>query len=465
MRQQAIFGLAALISFTPLAPLLAQDALGDLLAAQLDPSDANAEATSLIASVRPLLETVPARNADRAQIEAAAEVYFRARAEGLPDVVIQASANIQSGNYDPGPEGQAFINGALSGFGGSSETLSNFGALGGINQRQAAVTVTQPLFTGLRIKNSIQEARHIIDAGFAQLDAMDQDYIVQLADAHLSAITAGEQIRLVEASLELVTQARRAAQISFEAGQSTRTDIALADSRLAGIQAQLASAQAQALAAQNRYRALTGRAPAQIDMSVSVLPLPATLDDAIEKARTNHPLVLAGQAQVEAREAAVRAAKGRRSPSLQLQGQYAYSENNFFDGDNNDVASLTAQMSVPVFQGGAIGSAIREAKAEARSARFALDDIERNVAANVRNSFANYQAALIQREAAASRLNAANLAFRGMTIEREVGQRSILDVLEVQEDLLAAEVEAIEAEARLVLASFQYRAATGDLLD
>ncbi len=429
-----------------------------------------ATAQPLSVAVEEGLASNPALAADTARLEAAREAIVQARAQGLPNVEIMGSSTYSEGSFDPGDEAEAAIASVFSspmGDGGMDEMgpdlADSFGPGDGRVSNQAQIAVTQPIFTGFQILNGIREAQASVEAASARLDRARQGYAYQIADAYLRVVSAEAEIRAVEKSVQSLTQAHRATEVSFEAGQSTRTDVALAQSRLAAVRAQLAGAQADAIAARQAFSVVGGDGIQNFVLPETGAAVPASVDEAMSIAVRQHPELAAAALDRDAAKAAVKGAKGSRAPKVQLRGAYSYAEGQFFEGDRSSNASIAAEVQVPLFEGGAISSRIRQARAEDRAARFAETDTLRRVTADIQTAMAGYQASLRAAEAASARLEAAELAWRGVQLEREVGQRSVLDVLRVEEDLLAAQVGDVNAKAQVIRASWQVAFATGTL--
>ena len=432
----------------------------------------NGLAQGLEATIREALPQTVALKIEAQRLAAAEQAIATARAAGLPEITLSASSQTAEGDFELGSNGEALLEGItqrLEGdeppepgdMMGGDTALADFG---NTSTNQAAVSIVQPLFTGFRIKNGKDEARATVAAARAQIEGARQSIGFDIANAYLSVIAADARTQSVAKSQESLSQRARAAEVSFDAGQGTRTDLALAEASLAGVRARFADATSQAAQARNRYRALVGTVPGAFTLDSKVPVLPETADEAVSQALRVNPQLLAARALADARAAAERSARGQRSPSLQVRGTLSYVENQFFEGDQSENAAIAAELSMPLFRGGAIGASIRQAKADARAARFTVTDTERQVEANVRSAFVQFQAARIAREATATGVAAAELAFRGVALEQEGGQRTVLDVLQVEDDLLTARFDDVEAQRAYVLAAYQLRLAIGTLL-
>lgn len=412
------------------------------------------------------LRTNPALAAQAAQIDAAAEAVAQAKAAGRPRVELAGRSSYGTGTFDPGDDIATAFDGLTSenmGGGASLNPASLLGAEGGRVSNQAELSITQPVFTGFRILNGIREAEASVAGAQARLERSRQLYAFQIVDAYLKVVSAEAEIGAVRKSVESLTQAARAAQVGFEAGQSTRTDVAIAQSRLSAVEAQLAAAQAQAISARQTFAVLGGEDVVEFSLPDRGLDVPSDIDAALALALTSHPELRAAALDRKATDAALKGARAGRSPQVQVRGAASYAEGQFFENDMSENYSVAAELSVPLFEGGAIRSRVRQARAEERAARFAETDIQRQVTANVRSAWSSYRAAEQSALAATKGLEAAELAWRGVQLEREVGQRSVLDVLRVEEDLLDAQVADVDARAQVIRASWQVALATGSL--
>ncbi|MEM9422122.1 MAG: TolC family protein [Pseudomonadota bacterium] len=429
---------------------------------------AGASGQTLDETIRRALPQTVAYKIEAERFAAAKQAIATARAAGLPDITLAGSTQTGDGTFDLGPNGEALFERLSSSL---ESPMPSTGAEGGVlgdfgnaSTHQAALTVVQPLFSGFRIKNGKAEARATVSAAKAQFEAQRQVIGFDIARTYMAVLAADARTQSVAKSQESLTQRARAANVSFEAGRGTRTDLALAEARLAGVRARFADATAQAAQARNQYRALVGVTPEAFVLDETIPVLPGSADEAVATARQVNPRLKAVEFLADARAAAERSARGQRAPSLQVKGTLSYAENRFFAGDRSENATIAAELSMPIFKGGTIGASVRRAAAEAREARFVATDTARQVEADVRDAFVQFQAARIAREATASAVAAAELAFRGVSLEQEVGQRTVLDVLQVEDDLLTARFDNVEAQRAYVLAAYQLRLAMGTLL-
>ena len=425
-----------------------------LVAASVAASGAAAQ--PLDAVIEEALRTSPVVLAERETAAAARTDIRAARAAGLPQIGLGATYEIGSGDYDPGPNGQALLAGLPS---GPDDSLALAGQSGN-GRPTAELAATQTIFTGMQVVNGTRRAKAGAEAASARLEAARQDVAAQVAGAYAGLIAAEARLSAAEAATERFEAEAKAARIRFEAGRITRTDLALAEAGQATGEGQRAAAQAELTAAEALMTALAGFVPEAL--SAPVLPdLPATPSEAVSAALSASPTLAAARAEARAAQAALHQAKGRRAPQLRARAAAQYAEDQFVTGDELNAVTLTAQLSVPIFEGGAISAAVSRARAQARAAEARLAAARRQVEAETLSAFARHDAALRAREAAGLRAEAASLAAEGAQLERELGRRSLQDALLALQSNADAAAARAEAERSAVATGYALLAVLG----
>jgi len=250
----------------------------------------------------------------------------------------------------------------------------------------------------------------------------------------------------------------------FNVGEVTRTDVAQAESRLAAAQSQVLSAEANLKASQAAYRRAVGVEAVNLRPGMPVDRLsPPTQDAAVGLGRADHPTVTAAQYVVDAALFAAKAAEGQLYPTVTLEAN-AQKRWDLAPGtsDQTTVTGLT-RVSVPIYQGGSEYSVIRQAKETLGQRRIELD-VQRDITrANVVQAWATLQATKAQIIAAQAQVTATEVALNGVREEARVGQRTTLDVLNAQQELVNARVALVTAQRDRVVASYTLLAAVGHL--
>ncbi|MDB4122547.1 TolC family outer membrane protein [Octadecabacter sp.] len=283
---------------------------------------------------------------------------------------------------------------------------------------------------------------------------VEQQVLFRTVSAYMEVRRSSEFLALRRSNVGVINQELRAARDRFEVGEVTRTDVSLAEARLAAARSLLAAAEGSLAQAKEEYRATVGRAPGLLDVVN-----PAALQHDLEAARAfavrNHPEVLGAQHGVSASELNIRRAEAALNPRVNLGGTVGLND----EGDATQRLSLA--YGGTIYQGGQLQSIIRQAQARRDASRSNLLVVSQGVSQNVGNAYASLRVARASREASALQVGAASTAFRGVREEATLGARTTLDVLNAEQELLDAQANAISAQADEVIASYQVLGAMG----
>lgn len=301
---------------------------------------------------------------------------------------------------------------------------------------------------------AVEAQKEVVLATRQSLIGVEQQVLQRAVNAYMNYLRDSEFVRLRESNVRVITQELRASQDRFEVGAITRTDVAVAEARLAAARSLLAVAQGSLARSAAEYLAVTGHAPSGIG-SVSPAPIARAAGDAVALAFQRHPDMLEMQHNVTAAELLVRRAEASLYPSVTLNGI----------GGVDDEGSAAAQFSLnvggPIYQGGRLSSLIRQSIARRDAARAGLHMVSASVEQNVAIAYANLAVAVAGSEASQRQVDAALVAFEGVREEANLGARTTLDVLNAEQELLDARTSLISAQVDQVMASYGVLAATG----
>lgn len=301
----------------------------------------------------------------------------------------------------------------------------------------------------------IEAARHTVLATRHALVEVEQQVLLDAVRAYMDVRNSVENLAITQNSVKVIEEELKAAQDRFAVGEVTRTDVALAEARLAAARASVAAAEGALAAAREDYRAATGAYPGTLSTPPRTPDLPRTLDEARALALRVFPRILQAQEQVSVAELLVELAAAERRPTLGLSGSVGY-----LDG-GEDNASLGLQLSQTIYSGGALPSEHRRAIANRDTARASLLQTGVAIARGVGNSWAAIDVARAQITATEQQVEAATIAYEGVREEAKFGARTTLDVLDTEQDLLDAKAARINAETQLQVATYSLLAATG----
>ncbi|MEQ1942747.1 TolC family outer membrane protein [Mesorhizobium sp. VNQ89] len=347
--------------------------------------------------------------------------------------------------------------------GGTRLTTGSFG-----------VQINQMLFDGFQTKNNVRTAEAQVRASQESLRNQEQNTLFDAASAYMDVIRDRQIAVLTEQNLQFLTEQARAARSRFEVGEGTRTDVAQADaSRLLAI-AQLSAARAQAQVSEATYQQVIGDAPGKLQPGQALSKmLPKSVDSAVAMAAIEHPAIIATQHLVDASAFAVKSAEGAALPGVTANAGVARSyRNTEFDGlpgvggasdGSFNSASIGATLTIPIYTGGAVSARVRQSKETLGQARIQVDVTRDQVRQAVVSAWSQYVAARENVSANREQVAAQQLALDGVIEERNVGQRTTLDVLDAQADVISAQIDLVGSQRDVVVASYAIVSAMGAL--
>jgi len=325
--------------------------------------------------------------------------------------------------------------------------------------------VSMPLFSGGRIKNSVEAAKTRVEAGRANLRGVEGDVFTEAVSAYMDVIRDRAVVELNQNNVKVLETNLEATSDRFEIGDVTRTDVAQSQARLELGRSLLATSQGRLATSEQEYRRVIGHEPDSLAPPPPLPPLPATPDQAVQIALANNPDIAAVNAEVRAAGYDVDVARAQRLPTLSAVGSGTYV--NEFGGHVAGVDSTGGQTSVgvaatiPIYQGGEPAARIRQAQAiEGQTLEQAVG-AERGVVAQARSAFATYKAALETISSQETAVKANELALEGARAERSVGTRTVLDVLNAEQELLNSQVLLVTARRDAYVGGFQLLNAMG----
>ncbi len=371
--------------------------------------------------------------------------------------VTDESVAIAKSGYRPTINGIGTIN-----YGSNAGTRLTTGSFG--------VEINQTLFDGFQTRNNVRAAEARVRASVESLRNTEQNTLFDAAAAYMDVIRDRQIAVLRERNLAFLEEQVRAAQSRFEVGEGTRTDVAQSEASRAAAIATLAAARANASASEAIYQQVIGDAPNQLAPAAALANrLPGSLAAAEAMASAEHPAINATEHLVDAADFDVRVTEGALLPgvtaSAGISRDYRNTVPDTFsasEGTSNS-ANIGATLTVPIYQGGRVSAQVRQSKESLGQARIEVDVTRDQVRAAVTSAWTQYIAAQEQLTSTREAVAAAQLALDGVIEERNVGQRTTLDVLDSQADLIDAQIAVANSERNVVVASYAILSAIGRL--
>jgi outer membrane protein len=332
------------------------------------------------------------------------------------------------------------------------------------------IDLTVPIYTGGAVKNSIRAAENRVEAGFAGLRATESAIFSAVVGTYMDVIRDESIVDLNRAQVGVLQVNLEATRDRFQIGDLTRTDVAQSEARLALATSSLESARANLIRSKEIYIQLVGQEPGDLEAPPPLPNLPATPEEAVGVALEYNPDLIVAKELSEAARFDRRGAESSRLPFVSGFGGGSYSNNlgSIDPGSSGltfDKSSTSAQIGVratiPLYQGGQPAAQIRQAQARLGQAMEQQIAAEREAIAQTRAAYASWRASQ-DVIAASERAVAANeLSLEGVRAENSVGNRTILDILNAEQELLNSKVQLVAARRNAYVAGFSLLAAIG----
>lgn len=325
----------------------------------------------------------------------------------------------------------------------------------------------QPLFSGFETMSSVKAAREQFEAERANLKNIEQQTLMNAVVAYTDVIRALAVLKLNQNNEAVLQRQLEYTKDRFRVGELTKTDVAQSEARLAGAVAARIEAEGSLKVAYASYRKVIGKMPEKIyEPEVPAAKLPQTLNDALELAEKRNPVLQAAELSAKSAMSSVDVAKAGYYPTVELRGSYAHSKakaqfDDIILNGKTDNSNVMLVMDVPLYMAGNVASRVRETKHLAGQARINVDTTRRDVIRATTEAWENYQSAVAGLASLEEQVKASELALEGVKYEEQAGERTILDVLNAEQELLDARVSVVTAKKNQVVASYQLIAAMG----
>ena len=342
-------------------------------------------------------------------------------------------------------------------------------------QRMATVsgTLTVPIYSGGAVRNAVKAADTRVKAGQEGLRGTESSLFAAVVSAYMDVILNEAIVRFNQAEVQTLQLNLQVTSDRFQIGDLTRTDVAQSQSRLAVAQGNLRGAQANLASARETYIQVVGKAPVNLEPPPPLPGLPADAEEAVAYALDHNPDLIAAREQSEAAKIDVKTAAAARLPKLSLfadslYGNYLGSLSIIGYGglggllpQSGTTADVGVRATIPLYQGGRPTAQVRQAQAREGAALESEIGSERSVIAQVRAAFSAYQAALSIIQSEQTALDAAKLSLEGVRAENSVGDRTVLDILNAEQEVVNAQQNLATARRNAYVAGFSLLAAMG----
>ncbi|MCU0838746.1 MAG: TolC family outer membrane protein [Rhodospirillales bacterium] len=383
----------------------------------------------------------------------------RARLRATNEQVPQALAN-----YRPRVSATADV-GYRKIYDNSDTTLARTGA--GSDQNLAprvfGAEVQQPLYRGGRTLAETRRAENTVRQERARLTSTEQDTLTDAVVSYTDVYRSQLVLALTISNEQRLARQYEATRDRFRVGEVTRTDVFQAEARLAQATAQRIAAEGTLEQSRAAYRNVIGEAPGVLDAPPLPDDLPISLAAAVQAAIGGNPVIRQQEFAERAALDTVDQQKGALLPSVNLVGRAERSYEEAREDAEFDTLEALVQVTVPLYTGGADYARIRAAKQTAAEQRRLIDQSRNDAVQAATQGWSQLETARAQIGSLSKQVEANAIALDGVQREAEVGARTVLDVLDAEQELLQSQVDLVTAQRDEVVAAYRLKSSLGDL--
>jgi outer membrane protein len=420
-----------------LATVVGAAAVGLLFDARFSPAGAESLNEALGSTYR----YNPRLDAERARLRATDEDVARAMSGYRPVITGNADVNFQNTNVRPDTitEGHAYPKGY-------------------------SIDLVQPIFSGLQTYNAVNESEANVRAGRETLRTVEQEVFLEAVTAFMDVVRDQAVVRLRENNVNVLSRELKATQDRFSVGEVTRTDVAQAQARRAGAVSDLDFARANLKTSRATYERVVGHAPSELmEPSGYERLLPKSQQEAVAIGTHENPAVVGSLFREQSARYTVDRIRGELLPQVQLEASYSdrFDTSRFLD--EGETTTVTGRLSVPIYEGGEVYARVRQAKHVHVSRLQEIEQARSETEATIVASWSQVLAARAQLQSDQAQVQANTTALAGVREEERVGQRTLLDVLNAELELLDSQVRLVTTRRNIVVASYTLLSSIGHL--
>jgi outer membrane protein len=393
----------------------------------------------------------PQLNAQRALVRATDENVPQALSGYRPKVAVTASAGYQYTDVN-------------TTFGGSATQIVRSEVHGTDPPRSAGLTVTQTVYNGNVTGNKTRAAESQVSGAREALRVLEETILLSAATIYMDYLRDAAIVEVQRSNVRVLDQTLKQTRDRFNVGEVTRTDVAQSEAQLAAGKTQLLAADATLVTTKANFRRIIGNEPEALAPGSPVDRfLPATLPAAVELSLVENPNVTAAMFGIDVNYLQVKVNEGALLPTVTVAASVQQAYEQQMQTYRTFGASAIAQLTVPIFQGGAEYALIRQSKESLAQQRLVLEQTRDQTRANTVTAWGQLVAGKAQVTSAQAQVTASEIALNGVREEAKAGQRTTLDVLNAQQALVNARVALVTAQHDRVVASYAVLSAVGRL--
>jgi outer membrane protein len=423
-----------------------------------------AQAQSLEESLSAAYSSNPQLAAERAQLRAVDEDVPQALANWRPTVTVTATAGIEHSSSNSASSSSLLptANPLAATLNPVLQSLNQTGA-STTRPNSYGITVTEPLYRGGRTAAQTSQALNLVRSERANLVNIEQTVFLAVVTDYMNVVEGQASVDLNKNNELVLKRQLDAANDRFRVGEVTRTDVAQAEASYAQAIAGRLTAEGQLQVYRVAFEHDVGQLPGKLEPPKAIPELPVSRDDAVALGSQAAPTVIQAEYAERAAEDNIALIRGQLLPTVSLEGSVTRSNDQQQAGLTADSEEIVAQLSVPLYEGGAIYSETRAAQQTAAQRRSQVDDARRAAVQASGAAWEQLQAVRATIKSLKEQVRADEVALDGVQQEAAVGSRTVLDVLNAEQTLFQARVTLVQSQRDEVVDQFTLAQAIGRL--
>ena len=332
--------------------------------------------------------------------------------------------------------------------------------------RGVELGITQPLFRGFRTLAATRKAKNNVKAARSKLHSVEQTVLLSGATQYMNVMRDQAVLELNIKNEQVLTRQLESTRDRFQVGEVTRTDVSQSESRFAGAKANRIKAEGDLETTRAAFKNVIGELPGQLKSPTEKelgAQLPKTKSAAMELAKGDHPDVLQAVFADRAARDDIAEIRGELLPTINLFGTTNYREERSGNLTRRAERTIGAELSMPLYQSGSVYSRLRAAKQTASQNRILIEQERRNVIEASSKAWDTLVTTRAQVKSFEAQVKANEIALDGVKRENQVGSRTVLDILDAEQELLNSRVSLVRAERDVIVAIFELKASVGQL--
>ncbi len=352
---------------------------------------------------------------------------------------------------------------SLNGSAGLQQSKTNSTSKQDLFPRTYSADVSQSLYAGGRTVAETAQAESLVQVARSRLKVVEQRMLANMVTAFLDVLRDQARVQLNRNNEVVLRRQLEATRDRFEVGEVTRTDVAQAEARLSGVVAERVETEGALASSRASYRQVFGAMPGSLQPAPPLPALPVSEGEAVATAGVDNPNIAVALNNEAVARHGVKDASGRLLPTIDLTGRARGTDETVSENSDSTSYSLTASVSIPLYQAGAVHSVVRQAKELLNQRRIEVEESRRNVIVAASQAWERMTTTRSQISARTEAIRANEIALEGVRQEADVGSRTTLDVLDAEQELLDSRVALVIAERDEYVAGYQLLAAIGRL--